>query len=65
MYAFDSALLIYHSQFADGLQQFEASIGGEGTKEILRQLDSIVTEANNTFKERSEVMRGLAGGESV
>lgn len=59
LYAFDSALLTYQEQFAAGLQGFEDAIGsGDGIPGVLRQLDEIVTEANNTFKRRVEAIQG-------
>lgn len=61
VYAFDSALLQYQAQFDEGLSAFEAAISDSefDMKNVLRQLDSIVTDANDTFKSRSEAMLGL------
>lgn len=56
LYAFDNALLIYQDQFATGLRHLEEGIGGKDVEGILNQLDSIVTEANNTFKRRGEAL---------
>jgi hypothetical protein len=60
VYAFDSALLTYQDQLAAGLSQLEEAIGTDAVENVLDQLDSIVTEANNTFKRRVETLRGLA-----
>jgi len=61
LYAFDNALLTYQEQFAAGLEQLEAAIGSGEVEGVLRQLDSVVTEANNTFKRRIEAMQDAAG----
>ena len=41
------------------------AVGSEETDvgAVLRQLESVVTEANNTFERRSEVMKGLTTAE--
>jgi hypothetical protein len=61
LYAFDNGLLQYQAQFGEGLGAFEAAIGNDEVdmKNVLRQLDSIVTEANDMFKRRTEAMQGL------
>ena len=61
LYAFDSALLQYQAQFEEGLGALEAAIGNDEVdmKNVLRQLDSIVTDANDTFKRRGEAMHEL------
>ncbi len=63
VYAFDNTLLVYQQQFSTGLEALNNAITGEQEgaeiKNVLRQLDDIVTEANNTFKVRTEAMRGL------
>jgi hypothetical protein len=63
VYAFDNTLLVYQQQFSTGLEELNTAITGEQEgaeiKNVLRQLDDIVTEANNTFKFRTEAMRGL------
>lgn len=62
VYAFDQALLTYQDQLAAGLTHMEEALSGEDIDvvSVLRQLESVVTEANNTFGQRSEVMQGLA-----
>jgi hypothetical protein len=62
LYAFDNALLAYQDQFAAGLEQLEPVLGTGEVGGVLRQLEDIVTEANNTFKRREEAMTGLLGG---
>lgn len=62
LYAFDNALFTYLDQFAAGLSELERAINSSGEmdiKDILRQLDSIATEANNVFKQRVEVLTDL------
>ena len=56
LYAFDNALLAYLDQLVGGLQHMETAIGTDEIAEVLRQLDQIVTEANNTFQKRAEAM---------
>jgi hypothetical protein len=65
VYAFDQALLGYQDQLAAGLTQLEEAVGsGEAdVVGVLRQLESVVTEANNTFERRTEVMQGLTTAE--
>nr|MBN1228531.1 hypothetical protein [Anaerolineae bacterium] len=60
LYAFDMALLAYKEQFAQGLDLLEEMLGTDGLVSVLRQLDSVVTESNNTFKRREEAIIGLA-----
>lgn len=62
LYAFDNALLSYQDQLAAGLNQLEAVVGTGEVGGVLRQLEDVVTEANNTFKRREEAMTGLLGG---
>ncbi len=59
VYAFDNALIVYQEQFATGLQRLQEVLGTEEVASVLRQLDSVVTEANNTFKRRVEAMQGM------
>jgi hypothetical protein len=65
VYAFDQALLGYQDQLVAGLAQLDKAVGSEETDvgAVLRQLESVVTEANNTFERRSEVMKGLTTAE--
>lgn len=63
LYAFDQALLSYQDQFNAGLGEFEGAMGTDAMVSVLRQLDDIVTEANNTFKQRVEAMQGLQSEE--
>lgn len=59
VYAFDNALVVYQDQFAAGLNEFAEAIGTERVSEVLYQLDELMLEANNAFKQRTEAMRGL------
>jgi hypothetical protein len=61
LYAFDNALLGYQEQFAQGLALLEEAVGGDSVVPVLKQLDDVVTEANNAFKRRVEAIQGLAG----
>jgi hypothetical protein len=65
VYAFDQALMGYQDQLAAGLARLEEAVGSEeaDVADVLRQLESVVTEANNTFERRTEVMQGLATAE--
>ncbi len=59
VYAFDNALLSYQGQFAEGLARLWEVVGTGQVDGVLSQLDGIVTEANNAFGLRVEVMQGL------
>lgn len=59
LYAFDNALLTYQDQLGAGLNQLEESVGGESVRNVLRQLEDVVTEANNAFKRREEVLQQM------
>lgn len=60
LYAFDNGLLAYQDQLSTGLNQLEEAIGSDGVKDVLRQLESVVTEANETFKRRVEVLQSMS-----
>lgn len=62
VYAFDNALLKYQEQFAEGLKHLGETLGTSEVAGVLDQLDSIVTEANNTFKHRIEAIQNLQDG---
>lgn len=62
LYAFDNALLTYQDQLVAGLNQLEESIGTDGVAGVLRQLESVVADANNTFKRRAEALQTLGTG---
>lgn len=59
LYAFDNALLTYQDQLAAGLSQLEEGVDSGEVGGVLRQLESVVTEANNTFKRREEVLQEM------
>lgn len=65
VYAFDQALLGYQDQLVAGLSQLDQAVGSAeaDVNAVLRQLESVVTEANNTLERRSEVMQGLTAAE--
>lgn len=60
LYAFDNALLAYQEQFSEGLRRLEEALGSGEVDGVLRQLDAVITEANDTFKRRVEAMQGVA-----
>jgi len=62
LYAFDNALLTYQEQFSEGLKHLQETLGTGEVAGVLDQLDSIVTEANNTFKHRVEAIQNLQEG---
>lgn len=62
IYAFDNALLTYQEQFSEGLKHLRETLGTSEMAGVLDQLDSIVTEANNTFKHRVEAIQDLKEG---
>jgi hypothetical protein len=65
LYAFDSALLGYQDQLATGLQALESALGTDQVADVLRQLDQVITDANNTFLKRGEAMIGVQASSST
>lgn len=65
VYAFDEALIRYATQFSEGLEALEESIGNAelDTGNVLDQLEYVAIEANNTFKKRVEAMHALESSE--
>ncbi len=59
VYAFDNALFAYAEQFKVGLEAVSGAIETDDLKKMLRQLESVVNEANKTFKRRIEAMQDL------
>ena len=60
LYAFDNTLLAYHEQLVDGVRRFAEAMGTEELDGVLSQLESVVAEANDTFKRRVETIQGLS-----
>lgn len=60
LYAFDNALLAYEGRFEEAIEKFGAAIdAGEGLGEAILALDELTAEANETFKQRVEVLTTL------
>lgn len=61
LYAFDNALLAYADRLGDLLTGFGQAIDvNEGIEGSLRSLEDFMTEVNNVFKRRAEVIQNLA-----
>lgn len=61
LYAFDNALLDFEGRFQTAIEQFGAAVdAGEGIEGAIRALDELMAEANETFKQRVEVLTALA-----
>lgn len=61
LYAFDNALLDFEGRFETAIEQFGAAIdAGEGIEAAVAALDDLMLEANETFKERVDVLTALA-----
>jgi len=56
LYAFDNALLENVAKVASAIDNIEASMGGDGLPAAIRNLVSIVTESNDTYERRKEVL---------
>ena len=56
LYAFDNALLENVAKVASAVDNIEASLGGDGLPAAIRNLISIVTESNDTYERRKEVL---------
>jgi hypothetical protein len=56
LYQFDLALLDNVSKVAAAIDNVEASIGGDGMAAAVRNLSSVVAEANITYERRKEVL---------
>jgi hypothetical protein len=61
LYAFDNALLAYGDRLGELLAAFGQAIdANEGIEGALRALEEFMTEINNLFKQRVEVIQNLA-----
>lgn len=56
LYAFDNAMLENVAKVASAVDNIEASLGGDGLPAAIRNLISIVTESNDTYERRKEVL---------
>jgi hypothetical protein len=61
LYAFDNALLDFEGRFAEAIEAFGAAVdASEGIEGAIRTLDELMAEANETFKQRVDVLTVLA-----
>lgn len=60
LYAFDNGLIAYRDQMETGISALRDATAEGDVAGILRQLDAIVTEANDTFKRRVEAIQNLS-----
>ena len=61
LYAFDNSLLDFEGRFDEAIERFGATIETkEGIDAAIQALDDLMLEANETFKQRVEVLTALA-----
>jgi hypothetical protein len=60
IYAFDAAFFDLAGQISSGLDTVEASIGGEGLKAAIRNVDSLARQVGETYDRRYQVITGSA-----
>ncbi|MEZ0395873.1 MAG: hypothetical protein ABWK53_05535 [Anaerolineales bacterium] len=60
LYTLDAAFFVLADQISNGLDNIEASIGGEGLKAAIRAVDALARQANETFDRRYEAITGSA-----
>ncbi len=58
LYTFDAAFFSLGEQITSGLDNLEASIGTDGLKAAIRNVDSLARQAVETFERRYEVITG-------
>lgn len=56
LYAFDNALLENVAKAASAIDNIEASVGGDGLPAAIRNLVTLITESNDTYERRKEVL---------
>jgi hypothetical protein len=61
IYAFDAAFFDLAGQISSGLDTVEASIGGEGLKAAIRNVDALARQVIETYDRRYQVITGSAG----
>jgi len=61
IYAFDAAFFDLADQINSGLDTVEASIGGEGLKAAIRNVDTLARQVIETYDRRYQVITGSAG----
>lgn len=60
VYEFDAALLSYAERIENAIERARESIGGEDTRSLILMIRDLAREANATFDQRQDVMRGTA-----
>ncbi len=60
LYALDTTFFVLAEEISHGLDNLEASIGGEGLKAAIRAVDALARQANEAFDRRYEVITGSA-----
>ena len=61
IYAFDAAFFDLAGQISSGLDTVEASVGGEGLKAAIRNVDALARQVIETYDRRYQVITGSAG----
>ncbi len=61
IYAFDAAFFDLAGQISSGLDTVEASVGGEGLKAAIRNVDALARQIIETYDRRYQVITGSAG----
>jgi hypothetical protein len=61
IYAFDAAFFDLAGQISSGLVTVEASVGGEGLKAAIRNVDALARQVIETYDRRYQVITGSAG----
>ena len=56
LYTFDNALLENVAKASAAIDNIEASVGGDGLPAAIRNLVALVTESNDTYERRKEVL---------
>lgn len=61
IYTFDAAFFDLAGQISSGLDTVEASIGGEGLKAAIRNVEALARQVIETYDRRYQVITGSAG----
>jgi hypothetical protein len=61
IYAFDAAFFDLAGQISSGLDTVEDSVGGEGFKAAIRNVDALARQVIETYDRRYQVITGSAG----
>jgi len=60
VYEFDSALVSYADRIEDAIGRARAELEGEDARALILMIRDLAREANSTFDERQDVLRGTA-----